>query len=297
VVRFINPINSLRFGWNVAKEGHGHVRIIVTGGSSGVGKATAQAMAAAGHEVMIACRTLTKAHEAAASMPGGVEVRELDLADLTSVRKFADTVDKVDVLVNNAGVLGLPLSRTADGFEAHMGTNHLGHFALTCLLGDRIRHRVVAVASASYATAKIHFNDLNYYQRRYSPWSAYGESKLAILLFVRELVARGKTAYASDPGMTDTAITRNGSGVLQWAGRVVSPHIAQSPSDGARSTIQAITTTLPNGTYLAPRGPLHQWGKPKATRLNEKARDAESARRLWDISAELTGCDWQENCR
>src|SRR6201998_4737419 len=197
--------------------GHGKVRIIVTGGNSGVGKATAHAMAAAGHEVVIACRTLTKAYDAAASMPGDVEVRALDLADLTSVRKFADTVDDVDVLVNNAGVLGLPLTRTADGFEAHMGTNHLGHFALTCLLGDRTRGR------------------------RSNPWSSYGESKLANLLFVRELVARGKTAYASDPGMTDTAITRNGSGVLQWAGRVLSPRIAQSPADGARSTIQAIT--------------------------------------------------------
>ncbi len=271
------------------------MRIIVTGGNSGVGKATAHAMAAAGHDVVIACRTPAKAHAAAASMPGDVEVRELDLADLTSVRKFADTVDYVDVLVNNAGVLGLPLTRTADGFEAHMGTNHLGHFALTCLLGDRIRGRVVAVSSTNYNTARMHFDDLNYHDRRYNPWSAYGESKLANLLFVRELVARGKTAYASDPGMTDTAITRDGSGVLQWAGRVLSPHIGQSPADGARSTIQAITTTtLPNGTYIAPRGLMHQWGRPKPTTLRDKARDADSARRLWNLSAELTGCEWQD---
>jgi NAD(P)-dependent dehydrogenase (short-subunit alcohol dehydrogenase family) len=269
------------------------VRVIVTGGNSGVGRATASAMAAAGHDVVIACRTLRKAQEAAASMSGEVEVRELDLADLTSVRKFADTVDAVDVLVNNAGVLGLPLTRTADGFEAHMGTNHLGHFALTCLLGDRIRDRVVAVSSTNYTTARIHFDDLNYHQRKYNPWAAYGESKLANLLFVRELVARGKTAYASDPGMTNTSITRDGSGVLQWAGRVVSPHVAQSPANGARSTIQAITTTLPNGTYLAPRGLMHQWGIPKPTRLKDKAVDPESARRLWDMSSELTGCEWQ----
>ncbi|BBZ59287.1 SDR family NAD(P)-dependent oxidoreductase [Mycolicibacterium monacense] len=270
------------------------MRIIVTGGNSGVGRATASAMAAEGHEVVIACRTMSKGYDAAASMSGRVDVRELDLADLTSVRKFADTVDYVDVLVNNAGVLGLPLTRTADGFEAHMGTNHLGHFALTCLLGDRIRDRVVSVASTNYTTARMHFDDLNWQQRKYNPWSAYGESKLANLLFVHELVARGKTAYASDPGMTNTAITRDGSGVLQWAGRVISPHIAQSPDDGARSTIQAITTTLPNGTYLAPRGLMHQWGKPKPTKLKAKARDADSARRLWDLSAELTGCAWQE---
>jgi NAD(P)-dependent dehydrogenase (short-subunit alcohol dehydrogenase family) len=270
------------------------VRIIVTGGNSGVGRATASAMAAAGHEVVIACRTPGKAQKAAAEMSGDVEVRELDLADLGSVRKFADTVDHVDVLVNNAGVLGLPLTRTADGFEAHMGTNHLGHFALTCLLGDRIRDRVVSVASTNYTTARIHFDDLNYHQRKYSPWSAYGESKLANLLFVRELVARGKTAYASDPGMTNTAITRDGSGALQWAGRVLSPYIAQSPEDGARSTIQAITTTLPNGTYLSPRGLMHQWGKPKPTTLKDKAVDPDTSRRLWELSAELTGCTWQE---
>jgi NAD(P)-dependent dehydrogenase (short-subunit alcohol dehydrogenase family) len=269
------------------------VRIIVTGGNSGVGKATASAMAAAGHEVVIACRTVSKARAAAAAMPGDVEVRELDLADLTSVRKFADTVETVDVLVNNAGVLGLPLTRTADGFEAHMGTNHLGHFALTCLLGGRIRDRVVAVASTNYTTASIHFDDLNWRQRRYNPWAAYGESKLANLLFVQELVARGMNAYASDPGMTATAITRDGSGLLQWAGRVISPHVAQSPADGARSTVEAIATTLPNGTYLAPRGPFHQWGKPKPTKLMAKARDTDSARRLWELSAELTGCEWQ----
>jgi NAD(P)-dependent dehydrogenase (short-subunit alcohol dehydrogenase family) len=270
------------------------VRIIVTGGSSGVGRATATAMAAAGHDVVIGCRNLDKGYAAALSMSGDVEVRELDLADLASVRKFADTVDHVDVLVNNAGVLGLPLTRTADGFEAHMGTNHLGHFALTCLLSDRIHDRVVAVASSNYQTAHMHIHDLNWEHRRYNPWAAYGESKLANLLFVRELVARGISAYASDPGMTNTAITRDGSTALQWAGRVISPYIAQSPAEGARSTIQAITTTLPNGSYIAPRGPFHQWGAPKPTKLKDKALDPNSARRLWELSAELTGCDWRD---
>jgi NAD(P)-dependent dehydrogenase (short-subunit alcohol dehydrogenase family) len=268
------------------------VRIIVTGANSGVGKATATALAAEGHQVIIACRTLTKGQEAAASMNGDVEVRHLDLADLASVRKFAESIDSVDVLVNNAGVLGLPLTRTADGFEAHMGTNHLGHFALTCLLGDRVRDRVVVVASSNYATARLHLDDLNCHRRRYNPWAAYGESKLANLLFVHELVRRGRTAYASDPGMTDTDITRDGSSFLQWLGRTLSPHIAQSPADGARSSIQAVHTDLPNGTYIAPRGVAHQWGKPKPAKLRPKARDPETARRLWELSAELTGCDW-----
>jgi NAD(P)-dependent dehydrogenase (short-subunit alcohol dehydrogenase family) len=271
------------------------VRIIVTGGNSGVGKATAIALAAAGHEVIIACRTLSKAHDAVAAMEGNVAVAELDLADLASVRKFADSVDFVDVLINNAGILGVPMMRTADGFEAHMGTNHLGHFALTCLLGNRIHDRVVVVASSNHALARMHFDDINWHQRRYNPWSAYGESKLANILFVQELARRGRTAYASDPGMTATEITRDGSNLLQWAGRVLLPRIAQSPANGARSSIQAVTTTLPSGTYIAPRGPFHQWGRPKPTRLVAKARDQQDARRLWELSAELTGCDWQEN--
>src|SRR5215475_7555706 len=126
------------------------MRIIVTGGNSGVGKATATALATAGHSVLIAGRDIPKAERAAAEMAGDVDVGQLDLADLASVRKFADSMKTVDVLVNNAGVLGLPLTRTADGFEAHMGTNYLGHFALTCLLGDKITDRVVSVASAMY---------------------------------------------------------------------------------------------------------------------------------------------------
>jgi hypothetical protein len=115
------------------------------------------------------------------------------------------------------------------------------------------------------------------------------------MLFVQELARRGHTAYASDPGMTATEITRDGSGALQWAGRALSPRIAQCPADGARSTIQAVTTNLPSGAYIAPRGLFRQWGKPKPTKLIAKVRDPESARRLWDLSAELTGCDWQES--
>ncbi|GAB1814474.1 SDR family NAD(P)-dependent oxidoreductase [Mycobacterium sp. MUNTM1] len=268
------------------------MRIIITGGNSGVGKATARAMAAVGHEVVIACRSLPKGREAVTSLPGTVEVKQLDLADLASIRRFAESIDYTDVLVNNAGVLGLPLTRTADGFEAHMGTNHLGHFALTCLLGDRIRNRIVSVASSNHALAQIHFDDLNCLRRRYSPFGAYNESKLANMLFVHELVNRGRRAYASDPGMTATGITKAGSTPLRWAGEVLAPRIAQTPEQGARSTIAAIATDLPNGTYIAPRGLLHQWGRPKATAVRAKARDSQASRRLWEVSVELTGCDW-----
>src|ERR1700684_1216618 len=174
------------------------VEVIVTGGNSGVGEATAAALTAAGHSVVIACRTVAKAERAAAAMAGDVTIAHLDLADLASVRKFADSVDGVDVLINNAGVLGLPLTRTADGFEAHIGTNYLGHFALTCLLGDRIKDRVISVVSSSYALSRLHLDDLNWHNRKYSKWAAYGESKLAIMLFNRELVRRGVRAYMSE---------------------------------------------------------------------------------------------------
>jgi NAD(P)-dependent dehydrogenase (short-subunit alcohol dehydrogenase family) len=267
------------------------VEVIVTGGNSGVGEATAAVLAAAGHSVMIACRTIPKAEQAAAAMAGNVTVAHLDLADLASVRKFADSVDRVDVLINNAGVLGLPLTRTADGFEAHMGTNYLGHFALTCQLADRIKDRVISVVSSSYAFSRLHLDDLNWRDRTYSKWAAYGESKLAVMLFNRELVRRGVRAYMSDPGATDTDITRDATGVLPW----IRDHTfrrfpAHSAATGARASLQAFDIELPNGSYLAPR--FNQWGKPTVTRPRKNARDAAMARQLWELSVELTGCDW-----
>jgi hypothetical protein len=270
------------------------VRVIVTGGNSGVGKATAAALAADGHSVMIACRTIPKAEQAAATMTGDVEIAHLDLADLASVRKFADSVDGVDVLINNAGVLGLPLTRTADGFEAQMGTNYLGHFALTCLLGDRIKDRVISVSSSAYALSRLHIDDLNWQHRKYSKWAAYGESKLAVMLFSGELARRGVRTYMTDPGATDTDISRDTTGVIPWIREHTYRRFpAHSAATGARSTIQAVTTDLPSGTYLAPR--FSQWGKPKVTGLRKKALDAAMAARLWDLSVELTGCDWQQS--
>jgi NAD(P)-dependent dehydrogenase (short-subunit alcohol dehydrogenase family) len=268
------------------------VRIIITGANSGVGKATASTLAGAGHEVVIACRNLVKGKQAAAEMTGHVEVRELDLADLASIRRFSDTVDDVDVLVNNAGVFALPLTRTVDGFEAHMGTNHLGHFALTCLLAERLQDRIVVVTSGTYALARMHIEDLNWRRRRYNQWSAYAQSKLANMLFAQELVRRGRRAIAVDPGFVDSGITRHMPGALGWIYEVFSSKIAQSPVQGARCATRAATSDLPNGAYLAPRGPLHLWGKPRIARLHGSALDPAAGQRLWDASVELTGCDW-----
>jgi NAD(P)-dependent dehydrogenase (short-subunit alcohol dehydrogenase family) len=270
------------------------MRIIVTGGNSGVGQATATALAAAGHSVVIACRSMDKAHRAAAGMPGDVTVSHLDLADLSSVRRFADSVDSVDVLIDNAGVLGLPLTRTVDGFETHIGTNHLGHFALTCLLGERITDRVVCVASAMYVFGRLDQDDLNWHSRRYWKWAAYTQSKLANMLFVAELARRGMCAYASDPGAADTDITRDSTGVLGWLGRHKPKgrrlFYMQTPAAGARATIEAVDTDLPSGSFLAPR--FNQWGAPNHVVPHRKARDPYLASRLWDMSVELTGCDW-----
>jgi NAD(P)-dependent dehydrogenase (short-subunit alcohol dehydrogenase family) len=269
------------------------MRIIVTGGNSGVGEATAATLAAAGHSVVIACRTISKAERAASAMAGDVEVRHLDLADLASVRTFADSVKTVDVLVNNAGVLGLPLTRTTDGFEAHMGTNHLGHFALTCLLGDKITDRVISVGSAMYILGRIDLDDLNWHNRPYSIWAAYEQSKLANMLFIHELARRGVRAYASDPGGADTDISRDFTGWLRWTGEHWLGLAGQSPANAARASVQAVTTELPSGSYLAPR--FNQWGKPRVTTPRKKARDPAMARGLWDLSAELTGCDWSRH--
>jgi NAD(P)-dependent dehydrogenase (short-subunit alcohol dehydrogenase family) len=268
------------------------MRIIVTGGNSGIGKATAAALAAAGHSVVIACRTIPKAEQAAAEMIGNVEVRHLDLADLASVRRFADSVETVDVLVNNAGVMGQTLPRTADGFEPHMGTNYLGHFALTCLLGNKVKDRLISVGSASYVFGRIRLDDLNRQARKRPMFPAYADSKLAVMLFVNELARRGVRAYVADPGSTDTDIVRGAKGLWRlWIDLNATPFLAQDPPVAARSTIQAVTTDLPSGTYIAPRF-LKLLGTPKVTKPGKKARDPVMARRLWELSTELTGCDW-----
>jgi NAD(P)-dependent dehydrogenase (short-subunit alcohol dehydrogenase family) len=267
------------------------VRTIITGGNSGIGKETATALAAAGHSVVIAARDIAKSERAAAEITGDVEVAHLDLADLTSVRKFADSVDDVDVLVNNAGVLGLPLTRTADGFEMHMGTNHLGHFALTCLLGDRITDRVVSVTSMNHLFSRMHLEDLNWRTRPYSKWAAYGQSKLAVMLFVDELARRGVRAIAVDPGGADTNIGRYSTGFLAWSSKqALLKDFPQSARTAARSSIIAATSDLPPGTYLAPV--FKQFGRPRVTKPRKKARDPDTAAQLWRLSAELTECDW-----
>jgi NAD(P)-dependent dehydrogenase (short-subunit alcohol dehydrogenase family) len=164
--------------------------VIVTGANSGIGRAAARAFAGAGARVVLAVRDTAKGETAAAAMPGATEVRRLDLASLASIRDFADGWSgPLDLLVNNAGVMVPPLSRTAEGFELQFGTNHLGHFALTNLLLPEVTGRVVTVSSTGHRMGTIDFDDLNWERKPYKPWRAYGQSKLANLLFTTDFSA------------------------------------------------------------------------------------------------------------
>ena len=185
-------------------------RFVVTGASSGIGLETAKALAAAGAQVVLGVRDLDRGRAAADQMSGDVEVALLDVSDLSSVRTFADDLGPVDVLVNNAGVLGLPFGVSPDGVELHLATNHLGHFALTNLLLPRLRDRVVVVGSASHRSGVLDLDDLGWERRRYVPFAAYAASKLANLLFLaelqRRLTASGSTlrVTGAHPGTTST---------------------------------------------------------------------------------------------
>jgi NAD(P)-dependent dehydrogenase (short-subunit alcohol dehydrogenase family) len=270
---------------------------IVTGANSGLGRATTAALATAGARVVMAVRDLTRGNEAAASIDGLVEVRRLDLADLASVREFADTWEgPVDVLINNAGVMAVPEGQTKDGFEVQFGTNHLGHFALTNLLLPHITDRVVTVSSTGHRMGSIDLDDLNWKTRRYQPWRAYGQTKLANLLFTLELQRRLQAdgshvrAHAAHPGYAATNL-QSGMG-NHWADRLgaISNRIfAQSEQMGALPTLFAATQDLPGASYLGPDGFMEQRGHPTLVGRSAAATDVAMAKDLWLASERLTG--------
>ncbi|MGB3442214.1 MAG: oxidoreductase [Actinophytocola sp.] len=269
--------------------------VIVTGANSGIGQAAAAAFATAGARVILACRNVDKGNAAAATMADTVEVRALDLANLTSVREFAKSVDEpVDVLVNNAGVMAIPYRRTADGFEMQIGTNHLGHFALTGLLLDRIRDRVVTVASTAHWMGRIDLTDLNWERRRYQRWPAYGQAKLANLLFTYELARRLAAAgsplkaHAAHPGYASTNLQSHTESLLDAIMSLGNRLVAQSAKMGALPTLYAATMDLPNGSYAGPGGITTQHGYPKLVGSSRSARDEEKAANLWTLSEKLT---------
>ncbi|SDG48481.1 NAD(P)-dependent dehydrogenase, short-chain alcohol dehydrogenase family [Lentzea fradiae] len=276
--------------------------VVVTGANSGLGFAAAAMFAAKGADVVLACRSEAKAEAAVLRIghqAGSVRAAVLDLADLGSVRRFADEFreqhDRLDVLVNNAGVMWSPLTRTAQGFEVQFGTNHLGHFALTGhLLPLLLRTpgaRVTTATSLAQGTGKIDFDDLNWHTRKYSTTAAYAQSKLANMMFTLELGRRLRAAgsavvaTASHPGWTATELTRHSPGVL----RKVSPLIGMPPGKGVLPTMRAATDpAAPNGSCWGPAHLFETKGHPEPARVPRRAQDAAVAGRLWEESTRLT---------
>ncbi|MER5635659.1 oxidoreductase [Kitasatospora sp. NPDC002227] len=288
--------------WNVGNiPDQSGRRVVVTGANSGLGIATVDALARAGAHVVLAVRDVARGEAAAATVTGtkgSVEVRRLDLADLASVREFAADWDgELDVLVNNAGVMNVPEGTTKDGFETQLGTNHLGHFALTNLLLPYLTDRVVTVASGlhKYPGNRIHFENLNL-KGEYHPIRAYAQSKLANLLFTlelqRRLAAAGSPvrALAAHPGYAATNLQSNDASAVRRALMVVGNKvIAQDSRAGALPTLFAATMDLPGASYLGPDGFAENRGHPTLVGRTAAASDPASAKRLWADSEQLTG--------
>lgn len=294
-------------GWTEADAPDQSGRVaVVTGANSGLGLVTARMLASKGATVVMACRNVDKAEaaaeevRAAAGDPDQVIVEQLDLAALASIRDAAGRLTKqharIDLLINNAGVMLTPPQKTADGFEMQLGTNHLGHFALTGLLLGALRgvagSRVVTVSSNGHKLgARIHFDDLQL-ERSYGRLKAYAQSKLANLLFTFELERRLRSAgaetvaLAAHPGSTQTELTRYIPGVL----RRFEGLATQSAEVGALPQVRAaIDPDATGGDYWGPGGFMELIGHPIRVRANRFARDEEVARRLWEVSEELTG--------
>jgi NAD(P)-dependent dehydrogenase (short-subunit alcohol dehydrogenase family) len=281
---------------------------VITGANTGLGYATALALAEHGAHVVLAVRNLDKGKDAiariAASSPqADVALQELDLTSLESVRAAAEQLrsdyDRIDLLINNAGVMWTPKSTTKDGFELQFGTNHLGHFAFTGLLLDRLLpiagSRVVTVSSIGHRIlgADMHFDDLQW-ERRYSRIGAYGQSKLANLLFTyelqRRLAPRGTTiAAAAHPGGSRSELIRNLPRLIAPVVSAVEP-LFQDPAMGALPTLRAATDpAVLGGQYFGPDGFAEQRGYPRIVASSQKSHDIDLQRRLWAVSEELTG--------
>jgi NAD(P)-dependent dehydrogenase (short-subunit alcohol dehydrogenase family) len=274
---------------------------IVTGANTGLGFETAKALASKGAHVVLAVRNLDKGRAAAdligARTGGDVAIQELDLTSLASIRAAADQLrseyDTIDLLINNAGVMMTPKSTTSDGFELQFGTNHLGHFAFTGLLLDRVLaapgSRVVTVSSIGHRLGRIPFDDLQS-EKSYSRTGAYGQSKLANLLFTyelqRQLKGTNTIAVAAHPGSSSSELGRN---VPAWVQLVFAPLTLQGADMGALPTVRAATDpSVLGGQYYGPGGILEMRGYPKVVASNDRSHEVAAQRRLWTISEELT---------
>jgi NAD(P)-dependent dehydrogenase (short-subunit alcohol dehydrogenase family) len=281
---------------------------VVTGANTGIGYHAAAVLAHRGAHVVLAVRNLEKGNAAlarivAAGPNADVTLQELDLSSLDSVRAAADALrsayPRIDLLINNAGVMYTPKQVTKDGFEMQFGTNHLGHFALTGLVLDHLLpvrgSRVVTISSIGHRIrASIHFDDLQW-ERRYDRVAAYGQSKLANLLFTYELQRRladqqkNTIAVAAHPGTSNTELTRNLPVIFKPAVAVFGPLVFQSPAMGALPTLRAATDpAVEGGQYYGPDGLGEQRGHPKIVGSSAQSHDEDLQRRLWEVSEELT---------
>jgi NAD(P)-dependent dehydrogenase (short-subunit alcohol dehydrogenase family) len=291
--------------WTVQNMGDQTGRTaVVTGANAGIGFETAKALAEKGAKVVLACRNAEKGRRAveriAETVEGGrAEFAELDLSRLESVQAFAtrfkEENDRLDILVNNAGVMMPPYGKTVDGFEIQFGVNHLGHFALTGWLLPLLRKtpgaRIVTVSSAAHNWGEVDFDDLSWETRQYKKMAAYGQSKLANLMFTYELQRRlaaagaDTLALASHPGWTATDLQRHTRSF-----RLFNPLFAMKPWQGALPTLFAATASeARGGEYYGPDGWMEMKGYPKVVASNEASRDRAAAGRLFDVSEELTG--------
>jgi NAD(P)-dependent dehydrogenase (short-subunit alcohol dehydrogenase family) len=270
--------------------------VIVTGASDGIGLETARALVSAGARVVYAVRNTAKGRKAAAAARGKTEVRELDLASLESVRRFArEWEGEIGLLICNAGVVLPPkLTRTADGFEVQFGVNHLGHFALANLLLPYVTGRVVSLSANAARFGKIDFDDLNWESKSYNRNRAYAQSKLATLMFTielqRRLTAAGSSvrAVAAHPGAAVTDALKNSGGNDGMMVRFINRFFAQTPAEAALETLYAATADIPGGSFVGPGGRMQISGPPKLMQPSKAAQDPELARRLWDVSAKMT---------
>jgi len=279
---------------------------VVTGANTGLGFETASALAAKGAHVVLAVRNLDKGKEAARRIEQvhsgpDVTLQELDLSSLQSIRTAADELrskhDTIDLLINNAGVMMTPKSTTEDGFESQFGTNHLGHFAFTGLLLDRVLavpgSRVVTVSSTGHRFARgIRFDDLQW-EHDYSRVGAYGQAKLANLMFTyelqRRLIGTNTIAAAAHPGGSNTELARNLPAAIRGVTALLAP-LMQGPDMGALPSLRAATDPgVLGGQYFGPDGFAEQRGYPKIVRSTAASHDTAAQRRLWAVSEELTG--------
>ncbi|GAA0721565.1 NAD(P)-dependent dehydrogenase (short-subunit alcohol dehydrogenase family) [Halorubrum trapanicum] len=301
--------------------------VVVTGANSGLGYEGTRAFAARGATVVMACRSVERAEEAASELradaggavDGELDVRECDLASLDSVAAFAeglrDDYDAVDVLCNNAGVMAIPRSETEDGFETQFGVNHLGHFALTGRLFDLLDAadgidgdtRVVTQSSGAHEQGEMDFDDLNW-ERSYGKWQAYGRSKLSNLLFAYELQRRldaasdegddpGIRSVACHPGYTDTNLqmrtaAESGNPLMKVGMRAANLVLGQDAAIGVEPMLYAATADVDGGAYVEPGGLMNMRGHPTVGRSNDASYDREDARKLWEYSTEATGVEF-----